>query len=279
MKAFSAPLILALSLLPTHAQTLGGFENFSEQGNAESWGEYNFDTDETFTPFWQIPGSNNPEIYTLFTANNGVSLFADDLSSSAFFVGDYASTGIDQVSCDVYIEDVSTFSEMEFYFVSDDVFYFSDSFTVDNSGWSSLTNSFTKNQWYTFEDGDFFPATITPEILFAVVEIGVNFFPSSEEAIDSIVGLDNFALLPDLTPPELTVAKLADTASISFTQAAGISYNVEFNTSLAPNNWGSLTSDSSNIQGEGPWESTITAPEKAFFRVSTTPLLIQATRS
>lgn len=276
MKAFSALLILALAL-PIQAQTLGGFETFSEQDNAESWGEYNFDTDETLPPFWQIPGSDNPEIYTFFTANNGISLFADDLSSEEFFVGDYASAGIDQVSCDIYIEDVTTFLEMEFYFVSDEVFYYSDPFTVNNSGWARLVNSFNKNQWYTLEDGNFFPVSITPEILSTVVEIGINFFPSSEEAIDSIVGLDNFALLPDLTPPELTVTKLADTATVSFTQASGISYNVESTTSLESDDWGSLTSiDSSDLQGEGPWESTITAPEKAFFRIATTPLLLQA---
>jgi hypothetical protein len=125
MKSLLASFLL---VLPTQAQILGAFTAFSNEETATSWGFFDFgDPDSAFAPFWTYPGSDDAEIYTTFEVypdpDSGqneafeVSLFADELSSDGAFVGDYAAVGIDTVRSDVFVEDINSFDELEFYFL------------------------------------------------------------------------------------------------------------------------------------------------------------------
>ena len=274
MKAIFAILLLTPLL---HGQTPGALETFTEQDNGESWGLYDYADGETYNASWDLFESNNPEVFATFIQGFGVSLFADDLASEAAFVGDYAAAGIDVVACDAYVEDFESFDVLEFYFVSDGIFYYSDYIGVPGAGWTFISNSFSKDQWFLYDTSEdiFIEVELTETILSQVTEIGVNFFPLSEDADGMAVALDNFTILPDLTPPTLTVTPSTEEVSISFERAAGISYNLETSTSLETNGWTGIDGDTSEITGDDEYEITTSAQTKAFFRVTTTPIFVE----
>ncbi len=273
-----ALLPLALLILPLHAQTLGALATFTEEENATNWGFYTYATNETFPALWTLPDNDtdDTEIYGAFTDDNGVSFFADTLPSDSSFVGDYASAEIDTVSCDIYVEDLDSFDYAEFIFIAGGVEYSSDIFFVGNAGWSNLTASFSKDQWYFIDtNNEFAPVTLTPTILSEVVEIGVNYFPSSTEADGKLVALDNFAILPDLTAPILKISQASGELALSFDQIEGLSYDLEMSTTLQDDDWSLISNDTFNLQGLGTYETTLTPVSKSFFRVVAYPLFIE----
>lgn len=271
MKAILPLLLIAA---PVHAQLLGALETFSEEDNAGGWGFYNFATNEAFVAPWTLPGSVDPEIYATFTQGAGVSLFADSVSSNGFFVGDYTSAGIDTVLCDIYIEDLTTFSDVEIYLIAGDTFYYSDYFEVVASGWSSLLNSFSQDQWYIFDEDDeeFVLVELTPAALSNVTEIGVNFYPASTAADGRAVALDNFALLPNLAPTVIDVTTNDSNAVVSFTGIEGMQYTIESSSTLLDSSWSQVGSP---IEITGPSVTNIPLTARSFFRVTSQPFFIE----
>lgn len=259
-------LLFLLLALPIQAQTLGGFETFSEEDNATGWGFYDYASEEAFVASWKLPDTTDAEIYGAFTQDSGVSLFADAMSSDQYFIGDYASAGIDTVICEIYVEDAASFFEAEIYILAGDVFYYSDPYDVDASGWSTLTNSFSGDQWYIYDDTEsvFIPVDITPTILSDVTEIGVNYYPSSTAADGKLVALDNFGLFPNLTPPALDITTSKRNATIAFTGIPGIQYTVQSSNSLRGNSW---TNIENPFEITGPFQTTTPLSTKSFFRV------------
>ena len=232
-------LIPFLFVTPIAAQTLGGFEPFTQQKNGEGWAFYNYATDQAFNAPWDFSNSGNPEIYATFTGGAGVSLFADLMSSNGYFVGNYADAGIDTILCEIFIEDINTFSEIEFFILAGDTFYYSNPYAIEQSGWTSLTNSFSKDEWYFYGDSEqqFFELPISPSILSDVKEIGLNFYPSSSAADGQIVAVDNFKLLPDLASPAVTIFTKKSAAEISFTGIEGLQYTIQTASALKENSW------------------------------------------
>ena len=271
MKLLSSLLSLAT---PLQAQVLGAIESFTKEDNADGWGFYNYATGEAFNASWKLPGTTDAEIYATFSQDAGVSLFADTISSGGFFVGDYASAGIDSVSCDIYVEDLPSFDNVEFYILAGDTFYYSDYFEVLNSGWSSLLNSFSKDQWYIYDEDDeeFVPAEVTASVLSDIVEIGVNFYPSSNSADGKTIALDNFALLPDLSPPAIDISADGSNAAVSFTGIEGIEYIIESSSTLLDLSWSQIGAP---IEIIGPSETVIPLSTKSFFRILTQPFYIE----
>jgi hypothetical protein len=259
-------LLCLVLVLPIHAQTLGGFETFSVEENASGWGFYNYASEEAFIANWKLPDTTDAEIYGAFTQDSGVSLFADAMSSSQYFIGDYASAGIDTVICEIYVEDAASFLEAEIYILSGNVFYYSDPYGVDADGWSTLTNSFSGDQWYIYNDTDkvFIPVDLTPPILSDVTEIGVKYYPSSTAADGKLVALDNFGIFPDLTPPALTITTTKRNATIAFTGIPGIQYTVQSSNTLRENSW---TNIENPFEITGPSQSTTPLSPQNFFRV------------
>ena len=146
------------------------------------------------------------------------------MSSNGFLVGNYASAEIDTILCDIFIEDINTFSEVEFYILANDTFYYSNPYIIGESGWTGLTNSLSRDQWYIYDEADqqFSEAPLTEAVLFEVTEIGLNFYPSSTAAGGRIVAIDNFSLLPDLSSPEIKISTEDSTAKVSFSGIEGI---------------------------------------------------------
>ena len=268
-------LFLFFLLVPTGAQTLGGYEPFTQQENGESWAVYNYATDQAFNAQWNFSDSGDPEIYATFTGSAGVSLFADVMSSNGFFVGNYANAEIDTILCDIFIEDVNTFSEVEFYILAGDTFYYSNPYLVGQSGWTSLANSLSKDQWYIYNEADqqFFEAPLTPAILFDVKEIGLNFYPSSSAASGQIVAIDNFNLLPDLSSPEIKISTENSTAKVSFKGIEGIQYTIQNASNLDENSW---TNVGNPFETTGESKTIVPLVNKGFFRILSQPFYIEA---
>ena len=273
MKLF---LSAALALTPLiHAQTLGGFESFTMQENGESWAFYDFSNNETDFAPWNLFNSADPEIFAIFTQDSGVSLFADGLSSDGYFVGDYSGTGIANVFCDIFIEDFATFGDVEFYILAGGTFYYSDFYLIESSGWWELDASFSEDPWYIYDEDDeeFIEVDLTPLILSDVAEIGLNFYPRSAAADGKAVAVDNFALLPDLTPPLVSITSTTDSAVFSFTGIEGMQYTIQASPSLEEDSW---TNVGSPFEIDGLSQTPLPIANKSFFRLLALPVYIQA---
>ncbi len=267
--------ILLISRLP--AQVLGAIETFSDADNADSWNFYDYADEVVDAPEYILPGSTDPEIFTRFTNDNGVSLFATDVSSSGWFTGDFTDAGIGEIACDVYIEDPTTFDVFEFYIVANNTFYYSNGFTVSNQGWSFAEVNFLKDDWYLSVNNELVLTSLTPALLADVTEIGINYFPIPDSASNGrIVGLDNFNLLPDLTPVVPEIAVSGSELKLSFEALAGIQYSIQESPSLLENSWMNTEAPFVN---PGGIERTLPVSEKNFFRVLIDPLVIDTPSS
>lgn len=286
MKYFLSAILALCPIL--HAQILGGFESFTRQANAESWGYYDYGSGEAFIAPWQLPESDDFEIYATFTEEivfneetqqeevigAGASLFADAISSDGYFVGDYDSAGIDSVFCDAYIEDLATFGDVEFYILAGGIFYYSNFYVIESSGWVGLDASFSNDQWYIYDEDDqeFVAVELTPLILSDVAEIGLNFYPASVAGVGKAVAIDNFTLLPNLDPAPLTITSNANSAEISFTGIEGLQYTIQASPSLEENTW---TNVGSPFEITGPSQTTLPVATRSFFRLLALPFYIE----
>lgn len=287
------PLFFLLLIAPLGGQTLGGFEPFTQQDNGESWIFYDYANEEAIDAPWNFSNSGDPEIYAPFTLDFGVSLFANVMSSNGFFVGSYADAGINTIICDVFIEDINSFSDVEFYILAGGTFYYSDFYVIEQSGWVGLQNSFSKDQWYFFDDDDreFIEVDLTPAILSDVSEIGLNFYPvlglTDEEGnpiLDGdgnqifpgdgrVVALDNFTLLPDLTAPEVAVSTHPPSAKITFTGIEGMEYTIQTASNLRANSW---TNVGSPFEIVGESSTNVPMTNRGFFRILSQPFYVEA---
>ena len=277
MKTFPLLTVLFLSC-PLHGQLVGAYETFTEQDNANTWKFYDYSVGgDSIAPMWKRPGSEaDPEIYAEFTQDFGVSLFADQDSSDGYLVGDYVAAGVVGVFCNIFVENPASLDSFEFYFVSDGIFYYSNYFEVDTPGWSSAENSFRENDWYVGVDNDedgfldeYVFTPLTDEILDSVNEIGLNFFPLSDDADGKDVGIDNFTLVADLTPVAPLLAVTSDSGSYSFQGLPGSQYTVEESTNLLETDWATVEAP---FEGSGPYSHNFTTGLKSFLRVITEPL-------
>ena len=271
-----APLAL-LSLLTTSLFAASPFttEEFNTAINTSRWFIYNYETGGFTAPDWNaVNGGTNPEASTTFTAGKGVSFIANEASSLGTFTGDFYSAGIEGLDCDIFAEDASLIQSVEFFFLHDGVFYFSDPLTLNNDGWSLLQYSFTTDPWYTIEEGIFVDALITDEILSDISQIGVDFIPFAvEDAIGSRVGLDNFTLMGHVPAAPLKIAKEnANDLALSFSPKDSFSYTIEVNEQLTREGWKPLRPETTDLSGNEPFETTIPRSVRQFFRLMIRPL-------
>jgi len=271
-----APLAL-LSLLTISLFAASPFttEEFNTAINTSRWFIYNYETGEFTAPDWNaVDGGANPEASTTFTAGNGVSFIANEASSLGTFTGDFYGAGIEGLDCDIFAEDASLIQSVEFFFLHDGVFYFSDPLSLNNDGWSLLQYSFTTDPWYTLEDGIFVDALVTDEILSDLSQIGVDFLPFAvDEAIGSRVGLDNFTLMGHVPTTPLKIAKEnANDLALSFSRKDSFSYTIEANEELTRNGWNPLSPETTDLSGTEPFETTIPRSVRQFFRLMIRPL-------
>lgn len=274
MKLLCVPLLLLPSVL--QAQLVGAFETFTHESNANSWVFYDYFTGtDGNPPLWKREGSEaDPEIWAEFTQDAGVSLYANQISSDGFLVGDYLSAGVVGIFTNVFVEDTASFDSFEFYFVSDGVLYYSNYFEVDTPGWSTAENSFRDNEWYigvdTDDDGfidEFVLTPITDDILQSVSEIGLNFFPNSTAANGKDVGLDNFTLLADLTPADPVLKTGSSSGTYSFMALPGIQYTAEESPDLRESGWSEVEPP---FEGDGStYTHAFSTTMRRFLRLNT----------
>ncbi len=270
-------LLAIIFMIPTiSAQTLGGFETFLQEANANTWNLFDFSTKETNSPLWDFPADagDDKEIYSTFSGDQGFSLFASNISSNQFFVGDYTTAGIERVEFEAYVEDPSSFRDLEIYIRSGNNFYYSSPFAVEAAGWSSVGYSFKRDQWFVFNEtnNQFIPVVLDDLILSNISEIGVNFHPSSASANGKVAALDNFGLFPEYTNPKLNINTTEAGTFISFIAEAGIQYTIEATDDLSKSNWSTFASP---INAEGPFLAAVPASPERFFRVVATPFIVQ----
>ena len=197
------------------------------------------------------------------------------MSSGGIFVGNYADAGIDTILCDVFIEDINTFGDIEFFMLAGDTFYYSDYYVIEQSGWIGLENSLSKDQWHIFDEDDqeFVAVSLTPAILSDISEIGLNFYPTSTAADGRAVGLDNFTLLPDLTAPEVAISTQGSAAQFTFNGIKGIEYTIQTSSDLQEGAW---TNVGSPFETNGESSTMIPTVNKGFFRLLSQPFYIEA---
>ena len=271
---FVFPLVarfIAIAILTTSAmsQVRGGYETFTSENNAYSWGLYDFSDGLFYTPAWDFSQIGNPEIYGFVTQNSGISLFADAYSSNANFVGDFSAKKISGLSCDAYVDDAISLLGADFYFVSNETFYFSivfgfpDYFSAD--GWDYMETSFRDDPWYIFENGEFMEAEITDAILSNITEVGVDFYSTSDATEDLVVAIDNFSLIPEIIVPEVSILKNGDTMELAFQLETGQIHDILQSPNLSV--WSELPAYE-GITGYGPFTASVPISVRNFFRLA-----------
>lgn len=251
------------------AQVRGGYETFTSENNAASWGLYDYSDDTVYVPLWNFSNSGNPEIHGTVAPDSTIALFADDLSSDGSFVGDFSAARITGLSCDAYVEDAGSLLFASFYFYSDGVFYFSQEFFPPNyfsgGGWDFMEVSLD-DPWFTFDDGGIVEVAITGEILSTITEIGVEFFTTPDAPTDLRVAIDNFALIPELIVPQVSIAKSGGDIELGFQRELGQIYDILQSTNL--NGW-SVLPGFADITGEGLFMASDPLTDRKFFQIAT----------
>ncbi|MDX1679171.1 MAG: hypothetical protein R3242_00445 [Akkermansiaceae bacterium] len=255
---------------PAKAQTAGAYESFSSRVNAESWLVYDYAYNEVYTPGWDLAGDGqNPDIFFTFANESAFEFYADSVASDGAFVGDYAAAGIDALGCNYYVEDAETFYAVEFilYSASEGRFYFSEYITPDASGWSFAYVSLSDGQWYIYEDGAYLSATLTPQALGNVTQVGIALYPVGvAEANGKAVSIDNFTLYGTYALPHVASEVASGNYQLSFARNPGIAYSIESSANL--NDWSAIAGEQS-ITGNSTYTmSRQIVPGPQFFRVS-----------
>jgi hypothetical protein len=233
---YHAFLLLVLSgASAASAATRGALETFSSQNNANSWGVVDtLDPENAYFPFWNSnPSSGDPDIYFYFTDDAPFYFFADAVSSTGYFTGDYTSENILAVGCNFFIEDFASFdgADIFFYSDSDKRFYYSRYFDTATyfvgSGWDSIETGLLGAPWFIFQSGSYLATTLTADSLRSVSQIGVRCFALNASADATVVALDNFYLVPELTAPSLLLdSDQRGSLSGEFNMNSGQSYNL-----------------------------------------------------
>jgi hypothetical protein len=251
-----------------HSQVRGGYETFTSENNADSWGLYDYSDSSFYTPAWDLSQIGNPEIFGYIRPNSSIAMFADSLSSDASFVGDFSAEKISGLSCDAYVDDAISLLGADFYFVSDEVFYFSnvfgypDYFSAD--GWDYMETSFKDDPWYVYENGSFVEVEITDVILSSITEVGVEFFSTSDAPADIIVAIDNFSLIPEVIVPKMSIARNGGNIELGFQCEIGQIYDILQSANLQ--NWAELPGYG-GIIGDGAFIATDPIANHKFFKV------------
>ncbi len=271
---------LLLFLVGAHAATAatrGALETYASENNARSWGVVDtIDPLNEYLPFWNSnPSSGDSDIYFYFSGDAPFYFFADALSSAGNFTGDYASEHIIAVGCNFFIEDIDSFdgADIFFYSESDKRFYYSRYFDTASyflgNGWDSIETGFLGASWFIFEDGSYVQAAITPDSLNSISRIGVRCFPLDATADATLIAIDNFYLVPELTPPSLLLDS-GNTVSLSgeFPLTSGQAYNLWTSNNLI--DWLRLE-DYSDITGTGsaPFDVPVTPGSDTYLQLST----------
>jgi hypothetical protein len=269
LRLLSAAAVLWIPFGPANAQLAGSFEPFTYESNGDSWLIYDYADQKLYTPFWDSSGSGaDPYIYFTFAGSNALDFYADDLSSGGAFVGDLAAGGVDAISCDVFVEDVSSFDFAEFFLFSTTTnrFYVSAIIEPETNGWDFAYASLTEDDWYVWENGAYVPVQLTPQILAGVTEIGLTFFPLDVPGANGKeAGIDNFTFYGALILPELATSAAGGSFQLAFNRLPGIRYSIRSSPDLAT--W-SLVPGQGSITGTTPY--TMTRPlttGSQFFKV------------
>lgn len=264
------PIAAAVVLLaPAHAQLAGTYEPFTYQTNAESWFVYDYADDNYYFPEWDLAGDGlNPDIYFTFLGSNALEFSADETSSGGAFAGDLAAAGVDAISCNVFVEDASSFDFGAFFLFSaaTNRYYYSEYFDPDEDGWSFAYASLTQEDWYLFEAGKYVPVALTPQILGEITGVGVTFYPLEVPTGDGkAVGIDDFTFYGALVLPQVSTSTGGGSFRLSFERRPGIGYSIRSAPDLAT--W-TLVPGAELITGTSPYMMTKPlVPRSLFYKV------------
>lgn len=252
----------------------GAWEEFPTLANAQAWLVYDFSDQAYYYPRWDSSVAGEEYIWLDHAGDEPLTFSTDVSAGNGAFTGSYSS--VDEIYCDVYIEDVDTFDALECSIYGNGPagvrFYYSrprlySDFSAD--GWSPVRFRFDE-QWFYWDgtkDIGFVPDTT---FLSDIREVGITFYPSlGSNGNESRI--DNFILEPKVIAPKLTTGTTATDFQISFLKAAGVSYTLEKMTTVAPFTWSEVAGQI-DLTGTGTHLfSTVRDEAKKIFRVKAKP--------
>ena len=193
-------------------------------------------------------------------------------------MGGYGAANVGEIACDVYIENLADFSEVDcsvFTKGPDGVerWYYSVPYTrvdFENAGW--WTVRFGMDEIWSYNNGTADVSVIpNAQFLASIKEVSINFFPRVGATVDRDAAIDNFVLEPKRTPPAIATSTPAGSFRLAFTPAPGLTADLRQMTTTAPFTW-------SDVPGEtfieGPAEHAFTTPRDSaskIFRVEVFP--------
>lgn len=183
------------------AQTRGAVERFWVQANADSWSVYDASDEQYYYPsFYEDEDPDYNSIYRNFIGANEF-IFSSYGGSGGAFDGDHAGQRAWGVSVWVEVENAENldFVDLAFYSTVTGRHYFSREFELVD-GWQEVSAAFA-GTWWIWEAGEFQEVELDDSILSGVDEFLVRCFPLSAAADGEWVGIDDFAVIPELVVP------------------------------------------------------------------------------
>ena len=257
--------------------TPGAWEQFSTERNTKAWWVFDWADGEYYRPNWDS-SAGNEHAWLTHIGDQPLQFSAAAGVAAGALVGNYGAANVGGISCEVYIEDLADFAELDcsiFTKGPDGVerWYYSVPYQrVDFTGAGWWTVRFGMDEIWSYNNGTS-DVSVIPDAQFlaSIKEVSINFFPRVGVTVDRDAAIDNFKLEPKLTPPAITTSTPAGSFRLAFTPAPGLTADLRQMTTTAPFTW-------SDVPGqtfiEGPSEHVFSTPRDAgakIFRVEVFP--------
>ena len=253
-------------------------EQFDTSANAYAWRVYNYADGLAYFPEWDSSATGFEYIWLRHRGDEPLEFSADAGVAGGALVGNYAAANVKEVSCDIFIEELDDFDQVDCSVLTkgaDGVerWYYSLPYTRSDftgDGWWVVR--FGLNERWSFFNGAA-DVTVIPDAVFlaSIKEVSVTFFPRVGAMVERKAAIDDFILEPGVTPPPLAVSSTAESFRIAFTPAPGLSADLQQLSADAPFTWIDVAAE---VLIKGPSPHVFTTPVDAavkIFRVKVTP--------
>ena len=255
----------------------GAWEQFSTKTNTDAWRVFDWTDSRYYYPEWDSTAGAE-HAWLRHIGDEPLEFSAVENVAGGAVVGDYGAANVAEIACDIYIENLADFAELDcalFTKGPDGVerWYYSIPYKrVDFTGTGWWTVRFGMDEVWSYNNGTS-DVSVVPDAQFlaSIKQVAITFFPRIGATVNRKAAIDNFKLEPKLTPPPIATSTPAGSFRMAFTPAPGLTADLRQMTTVAPFTW-------SDVPGqtfiEGPSEHVFTTPRDAaakIFRVEVFP--------